>query len=228
MSDVSEPRFSRRTFVGATTAAGIALAFPQIRCGGDSGEGASVVVIGAGLSGLVAADELASEGFDVTVLEARDRIGGRVRTLREPFSGGQFAEAGGEYLDAVHSEMLALVDRFGLEMDDLVEVESAKPAVAFAGGRRYTQDFRLLTDEVEAARNAFYDEAATLGDGLDPADPGALEQPGLAELRDPALRDRPDPDQHCGQGEGRPGCGQQRALGRNGAEAPAPARLQQP
>src|SRR5688572_11070955 len=68
--------------------------------------------------------------------------------------------------------MLDLVDRFGLELDDLNEMGRAKPAVAYAGGRRYTQDDRLLGGEVQAARDAFYDEAATLGEGLDPADPG--------------------------------------------------------
>ena len=167
---MSEPRFSRRTFVGATTAAGIALALPHSSCGGGSGSGAgrSVVVIGAGLAGLAAADELSREGFDVTVIEARDRIGGRVRTLREPFRGGQFAEAGGEYLDAVHTEMLALVDRFGLDLDDLNEVGSDKPGVAYAGGRRY--DAADLDAEAEGAIDAFYAETASLAEDLDPGD----------------------------------------------------------
>lgn len=44
--------------------------------------GASVVVIGAGISGLAAAHELAKGGFDVTVVESRDRIGGRLDTVK--------------------------------------------------------------------------------------------------------------------------------------------------
>lgn len=158
--------------MGAATAAGAALAFPQLRCGDESGEGASVVVIGAGLAGLVAADELSSAGFEVSVLEARDRVGGRVRTVREPFAGGQTAEAGGEYLDGVHSEMLALVDRFGLELDDLNELGSDRPAAVFADGRRYRYGDRLLTPKAQAQRDAFYEEAAALAEGLDPAAPG--------------------------------------------------------
>ncbi|HVR98536.1 MAG TPA: NAD(P)/FAD-dependent oxidoreductase [Thermoanaerobaculia bacterium] len=53
-----------------------------------------VIVIGAGLAGLAAAYELMSWGHDVTVLEAQTRPGGRVLTVRTPFSDGLFAEAG--------------------------------------------------------------------------------------------------------------------------------------
>lgn len=53
-----------------------------------------VIVVGAGLAGLTAAYELANWGHDVTVLEASLRPGGRVLTLRSPFSDGLYAEAG--------------------------------------------------------------------------------------------------------------------------------------
>jgi monoamine oxidase len=53
-----------------------------------------VIVVGAGLAGLTAAYELVSWGHDVTVLEAQNRPGGRVYTLRSPFSDGLWAEAG--------------------------------------------------------------------------------------------------------------------------------------
>ena len=47
-----------------------------------TGNGKSVVVLGAGIAGLVAAYELQQAGYGVTVLEARDRVGGRVWTVR--------------------------------------------------------------------------------------------------------------------------------------------------
>jgi monoamine oxidase len=53
-----------------------------------------VIVAGAGVAGLTAAWELTSAGHDVTVLEARNRPGGRVYTLRSPFADGLYAEAG--------------------------------------------------------------------------------------------------------------------------------------
>jgi phytoene dehydrogenase-like protein len=43
-------------------------------------QGPHVCIVGAGVSGLRCADILLSQGFKVTILEARDRIGGRVRT----------------------------------------------------------------------------------------------------------------------------------------------------
>ena len=50
--------------------------------------GRSVIVAGAGLAGLTAAVELLDDGATVTVLEARDRVGGRVWTIRDGFAHG--------------------------------------------------------------------------------------------------------------------------------------------
>jgi monoamine oxidase len=59
-----------------------------------TGSPRKVIVVGAGLAGLAAAYELVALGDDVTVLEAQRRPGGRVWTLRSPFSDGLYAEAG--------------------------------------------------------------------------------------------------------------------------------------
>ncbi|NET43332.1 MAG: flavin monoamine oxidase family protein [Okeania sp. SIO2B3] len=75
-----------------------------------------VIVVGAGVSGLVAAYELAAVGHKVTVLEARDRVGGRVLTLRGDFSEGHFVEAGAARIPSTHDLTLAYVQHFGLEL----------------------------------------------------------------------------------------------------------------
>jgi monoamine oxidase len=75
----------------------------------------SVAVIGAGYAGLAAATELADRGFDVRVLEARDRVGGRVWSDE---AGGTVIERGAEFVLDGYEVMRALADRFGLELAD--------------------------------------------------------------------------------------------------------------
>lgn len=129
-----------------------------------------VVVVGAGLAGLSAAWELERRGWETTVLEARDRIGGRCHTLRG-FAGGQIAEAGGEFIDTTHREMRRFAKLFGLRLDD-VRGEERYEDIAYVNGRRqaYEQFFgRQTGSEIER----FYAEAWRLGRRLDPADPSA-------------------------------------------------------
>jgi monoamine oxidase len=110
-------KLSRKAFLQlllSSVAAGVVAPAPALAVSRKK----SVVVIGAGLAGLVAAYELQKQGHSVAVLEARDRVGGRVYTLREGFSNGQYAEAGGEYIDSfnVHRQMHRYVQTFGLRL----------------------------------------------------------------------------------------------------------------
>ena len=71
------------------------------------------VVIGAGCAGLTAADTLAEAGIEVTVLEARDRVGGRVWSDRA--GNGALIERGAEFITAGYDATDAMVERLGLE-----------------------------------------------------------------------------------------------------------------
>ncbi len=75
----------------------------------------TVTVIGAGLAGLSAAYDLRRAGWQVTVLEARDRVGGRVYSVRS-FARGQVAEGGGEFIEENHTRMIALAKQFNIQL----------------------------------------------------------------------------------------------------------------
>ncbi|HKT80767.1 MAG TPA: NAD(P)/FAD-dependent oxidoreductase, partial [Vicinamibacterales bacterium] len=78
--------------------------------------GTSVLVAGAGLAGLAAARDLSAMGAQVTVVEARDRVGGRVLTVRAPFEANQHAEAGGDFINDEHQEIRRLATELGLKL----------------------------------------------------------------------------------------------------------------
>ena len=73
---------------------------------------ADVVVVGAGLSGLVCARELRRQGLVVRVLEARESAGGRMRGHSSGL--GLRLDLGGQWVGATHQRLLALLEEFGL------------------------------------------------------------------------------------------------------------------
>ena len=92
-----------------------------------------VVVIGAGLAGLRCAADLVAAGRDVVVLEARDRVGGRVHS--HTFADGQVCERGAEFIDGNHTEVLALADELGLAITTRDNRLDARATLVDAGGR---------------------------------------------------------------------------------------------
>lgn len=75
-----------------------------------------VVVAGAGLAGLAAARELTSRGVGVTICDARDRVGGRVWTIREGFADRQHAEGGADLIESDQTAVMSLARELRLPL----------------------------------------------------------------------------------------------------------------
>ena len=149
---------------------------------------ARVVVVGAGLAGLAAADRLVSLGCDVVVLEAADRVGGRARTRRDGFADDQHAEGGAELISANHREVVALAERFGLELDESSAPEDADDLLIDAGGRvvSFAELDRGTGKAVSRELAGWYARLDELAATLDPDDPPSTPGAHLMDLRSAA------------------------------------------
>lgn len=133
-------RIGRRQFLraaGVTVAAAAAdgLLRPLEALAGP--QAPRVVIVGAGLAGLTAADTLRLAGIRPHVYEASTRTGGRILSVRDAVATGLVTEFGGEFIDTGHEEMHRLVRRFGLRLIDLQAGEEGRrrPTFYFDGRR---------------------------------------------------------------------------------------------
>lgn len=122
-----------------------------------------VLIVGAGFAGLAAAYELASAGVDVQVIEARNRIGGRVLSFRD-FVPGKVVEGGAELIGSNHTMWQAYAKRFGLEMLDMTEDATLDAPVLIDGQRVSGAQAEALFKEMDAAFATMNDDARRLAD----------------------------------------------------------------
>jgi monoamine oxidase len=109
------------------------------------------IVVGAGLSGLVSALELQEAGHEVVVLEARDRVGGRVLTVRDGLADGQYANVGAMIVYDGQPNILELCKRFGLELTSWVTFGAELPALLFDGNLLDQETVRAAFGELGGA-----------------------------------------------------------------------------
>jgi monoamine oxidase len=123
-------------------------------------DGVSVLVAGAGLAGLSAAHDLMAMGATVTVVDARDRVGGRVWTIRDGFVDHQHAEAGGDMIDEDHDAIRDLAAGLKLKITRILRGsfgyvrldKSGRPQLMF---RRIAHGWERLTETLAPASGPY-------------------------------------------------------------------------
>ena len=128
-----------------------------------------VAVLGAGLAGLSAARDLKRSGADVIVLEARDRVGGRVEAVTLP--DGRTIQAGGEVFGPGHTAYGELVEELGLTVEPSYVADPGEMSWGLVDGVYVGDDVPWMTEaerrDEDRVERAFVELAAT----VDPDDP---------------------------------------------------------
>ena len=132
-----------------------------VRLAENSGKGKSVVILGAGIAGMVAAWELKKAGYNCTILEARNRAGGRNWTIRGGtriemtdgtaetcrFAEGHYFNAGPARLPSQHKTILGYCHEFGVPLE--VEVNSSRSSLLQSdnlNGGKAVQQRQVMND----------------------------------------------------------------------------------
>ena len=159
--------FDRREFLKITLAASAGLlvsgvpGFARTGTFRGVGRGRKVIVIGAGFGGLACAHELLSAGYDVTVLDARNRIGGRVLSFADMVP-GKVVEGGGELIGSNHPTWVGYAKKFGLRFNDVTESEDLDAPVILGGKRLTEKESEALWEEMDVAYKAMNRDAAAI------------------------------------------------------------------
>ena len=145
---------------------------------------ADVIVLGAGLGGLSCARDLVRGGAEVVVLEARDRVGGRVEGA--VLTDGRSAQMGGEIVGTVHHAYLGLAAELGLELVPSYTAEPGEMAYDLLDGVEIGEGWLGAQDVASIER--IEAELVRLARDVDPADPWShpdaarLDRSSLSEL----------------------------------------------
>lgn len=139
---------NRRDFIKSSllTAASFFLS-PRISPARVFGNSGKILIVGAGLSGLVTAYELNKLGHDVLIFEAQNRIGGRVLTLRESFAENLYAEAGAARIPFDHNLTQKYIKEFNLPLTAFYPTEGK--FVRLKNGKPQAVGWEKFADETE-------------------------------------------------------------------------------
>lgn len=168
-------KLDRRGFVRGALILGAGTLLPGCRkAEGKGGAAASetgpsapkVAIVGAGIAGLAAAHRLSQEGVRADIYEASTRPGGRIMTLRDVVAPGLYTEAGGEFIDSGHKDMLRLAAGLGLAVSDMRgEAYGGFQATAWRFGGSLRSEAEMLA-EVKRASGRLREDIDALPDEI--------------------------------------------------------------
>jgi len=139
------PHLSRRQFLATSAGAALLGLYSRVSHAAPT-TGPRVAVVGGGIAGLNCTRLLANAGFNVTLYEGASHTGGRIQTDHNSVVQGIYTEIGGEFIDTVHDDMLALAALFNLDLLDTFGCGEAGLDIAYYGGGKIRSE-----DEVIAA-----------------------------------------------------------------------------
>ncbi|MEB3333512.1 MAG: FAD-dependent oxidoreductase [Cyanobacteriota bacterium] len=153
---------TRREFLLGSLATGAALMLAERRRPASARSAMPrVVIIGAGFGGLSCAYQLRRAGVQVTVLEARPRLGGRVHSL-DTLLPEQKVEAGAELIGLNHPTWLAYAKQFGLPLNELPESDEAKSPIILNGRRLLGEEVATLWTGLDKVLQSMNGDARTI------------------------------------------------------------------
>lgn len=144
--DILEQKTTRRRLIYGGLGLASAISTVTWHGGSDSaafGRIPKVLIVGAGIAGLVAGYRLTQAGVPVDIVEARNRIGGRIHTLQNAVGTSIPVELGGEFIDTKHTSLRSLAIELGLTIADLYTADQD-----LKEGTLYYQGRKILDQEI--------------------------------------------------------------------------------
>lgn len=167
VADIWQRKTSRRRLLYGGLGLASAIATATLPSGRDDVAFATipkVLVVGAGIAGLTAAYRLQQAGVPVDIIEARNRVGGRMRTISNACGTSIPVDIGGEFIDSGHTNLLALAQELGLQVADLqIADQGLLRETYYFQGRKISESsmiqyFIPLAQKMEADLTALGDE----------------------------------------------------------------------